>query len=105
VFVYGTDMTLAAGTTTTTLQAIGNGTTDVPVKALLSGLKRDTTYYFQVVASNSGGTTRSAVLSFVTASSAAPPIAVTQLASAVTSTSATLNGSVNPEGSSTDVYF
>jgi hypothetical protein len=41
----------------------------------------------------------------VTGSTLAPPTATTQAATGVTATAATLNGSVNPEGSDTSVSF
>ena len=47
-------------------QDIGSGTTAVPVSASLSGLTAGTTYYFQVLASNSAGTSQGAILSFTT---------------------------------------
>lgn len=68
-FVYGTSPTLASGTTTTPSQAIGNGTSDVSVNAAISGLQPTTTYYFEVVATYSGGTIDGSILSFTTASS------------------------------------
>ena len=54
--VYGTNPTLTMGTTTATVQSIGSGTGTVSVTAPLTGLEPGTTYYFQVVASSSGGT-------------------------------------------------
>ncbi len=101
-FVYGTDSTLSTGTTTTTAQAIGSGTTAAAVNAPLTGLTPKTTYFFQVVATNAVGRTDGAILSFTTALA---PTATTQAATNVTSTAATLNGSVNPNGSSTDTLF
>ena len=63
--------------------------------AALTGLQPGTRYYDQVVATSVGGTTAGTILSFTTL---APPAATTQAATAVTDTTATLNGSVNPQG-------
>ncbi len=104
-FVYGTSPTLASGTTTTTAQSIGAGTSAVAVAAPLPGLASNTTYYFRVVATNSAGTTSGAILSFTTGNFATAPIATTMAATALTTTTATLNASVNPEGSATTALF
>ncbi len=66
-FVYGTSPSLSTGTTTTTAQSIGGGTSAVPVTAPLTGLTPNTTYYFEVTATNAGGTTTGSILSFTTA--------------------------------------
>src|SRR5208282_3115266 len=100
-FVYGTDPTLTTGTTTTAPQAIASVGTPVPVTAALTGLQSGTTYYDEVEATNAGGTTIGPILSFTTLG----PSAVTQAATGVTGTTATLNGSVNPQGSATTVSF
>ena len=101
-FVYGTDSTLTTGTSTTPAQDIGNGTSDVALTAAISSLTPGKTYYYEVVATNSLGTTDGQIISFTTP---APAVATTQAASNVTSTTATLNGSVNPEGNETTVSF
>jgi hypothetical protein len=75
----------------------------VAVTAGLSSLLPGTTYYYEVVATNSVGTTVGTMGSFTTA--AAAPLATTQGASNVMTTTAALNGSVNPEGSATSVSF
>jgi phosphodiesterase/alkaline phosphatase D-like protein len=95
------------GTTTsygshTTSQNAGSGTTSVAVSANLSGLKPGTTYHYRLVATNSAGTSRGADAILTTASA---PVAVTGSASAITATSAMLNGTVNPDGRDTAWYF
>jgi len=102
-FVYGTDPALTTGTTTTTLEAIGSGTIPVAVTAPVTGLVPGTTYYGQVVATSPGGTTDGTITSFTTLVVVAPT--ATTDAAGYTSTAATLNGSVNPEGSDTTVTF
>ncbi len=104
-FVFGTDPTLTSGTSTTAVTAIGSETSDLAEATPLSGLTPNTKYYFEVVATNAGGTTHGAIVSFTTTTPALPPTVTTQAASAITSTGATLNGSVNPNGSSTDTFF
>ncbi len=93
------------GATTTPQNDIGAGTTTVPFSANIAGLTANTTYYYQEVASNSVGTSMGAILSFTTPASAQAPTVTTGPASAVTSNSATLGGTVNPNGSDTHIWF
>jgi hypothetical protein len=65
-FVYGTSPTLASGTTTTSSQSIGSGTSAVAVTAPITGLTTGTKYYFEVKASNTGGPNTGSILSFTT---------------------------------------
>jgi hypothetical protein len=88
------------GTTTsygsrTAVNSAGSGTTNVAVSATLTNLAAGTTYHYRVVATSSAGTSRGADGIFVTSS---PPGAVTGSASNVTVTSATLHGTVDPNG-------
>ena len=98
-FEYG--KTTTYGTKTGTTNA-GAGTTSTSVSFALTGLTAGTTYHYRLVASNSGGAIQGADGIFTTS---AAPAAVTGAASNVTSTSATLNGTVNPNGRSTTWYF
>jgi phosphodiesterase/alkaline phosphatase D-like protein len=66
-------------------------------------LSPNTTYHYRVVAENSSGTTYGADMTFTTLSP--PPLAITEAASAIGVDSATLNGTVNPQDSSTTVTF
>jgi hypothetical protein len=102
-FLYGTSSTLA-GASQTTSQAL-SGTTAIPVTANLTGLNASTTYYFQAVAHNSVNTTKGAINSFTTAAVPLAPSTTTGPASAVTDRTATLNGTVNPNGEDTRVWF
>jgi hypothetical protein len=103
MFVYGTDPTLTTATTTTAAQAIGSGTSAVPVSAALSGLQPGTTYYDKVIATSAGGTASGSIMSFTTP---VPPTGTsTSAATSVTDTTATLSGNVNPAGSATTVSF
>ena len=101
-FRYGTDPTLAVGTDTAG-QALGSGTSAVAMNQAIAGLLPQTLYYFRATATNALGTTDDGILSFTTP--AVPPSVVTLPATAVVPTGALLNGSVNPNGYSTDVHF
>ena len=83
----------------------GSGASPVAVSAKLQGLSLNTSYYFRIVATNPGGTskdTRGQV--FTTLPN--PPVAVTAAASSPTQTSATLNGTVDPNGGTvSDCHF
>jgi hypothetical protein len=77
----------------------------VAVSAAISGLAPGTKYYYEVEATNAGGTTDGLILSFTTTPPLTAPAAATQAATAITITTATLNASVDPEGSATTVSF
>ena len=80
----------------------GSGSANVAVSRALSGLASGTTYHYRVVATNGAGTSRGADGIFTTS---AAPAAVTGAATGVTPTTATLNGSVDPNGRATTWYF
>jgi lysophospholipase L1-like esterase len=104
-FEYGTDSNLTTFTATTP-QPLAAGFTGQGVTAPLSGLIPGTTYYFRVAATNSAGTSKGLIVSFNTvAQPPTPPTVVTTAATSVTSSGATLNGTVNPNGLATDAYF
>lgn len=92
---YGT--TPAYGSRTGARSA-GNGTAQVDVTEQLRGLTTGATYHYRVVATNGTGTARGADLTFTTK---AAPAVVTSPASALGPTSATVAGTVDPNGSST----
>jgi hypothetical protein len=96
---YGT--TTSYGSATASI-SVGSGTSATVVSANLTGLKAGTTYHYRVVATNSAGTTHGS--DGILTTSAAPQ-AVTGSATSVTTSSATLNGTVNPNGRATTWYF
>ena len=79
------------------------GTSNTAETGALTSLAPNTEYFFQIEATNSAGTTYGSVLNFTTL--AAPPMAITNAATSVTGSAATLNGSVNAEDSSTTVSY
>ena len=82
--------------------SVGSGSANVAVSRALSGLASGTTYHYRVVATNGAGTSRGADGIFATS---AAPAAVTGSATNVTTSSATLNGTVDPNGRATAWYF
>jgi hypothetical protein len=96
---YGTSTTY--GSTTSSMSA-GSGSSDVDVSANLTGLKAGTTYHYRIAATNADGTSHGNDAVFTTLT---PPDAVTGTASSVTTSSATLNGTVDANGRATTFYF
>ncbi len=90
-FEYGADtgygMTVAAD------QGLVSGTDPTAVSAAISGLTLGNIYHYRVVGVNANGTTHGTNMIFTTTNGAG---AETGAASALTTTSATLNGTVNP---------
>jgi hypothetical protein len=100
-FQYGT--TIGYGHTTTSQTKTGD--TYQSVSANISGLAANTTYHFRTVAMNSAGTRYGADRTFTTLSATGPPVVITNPATNVTSSLATLNGTVDPHGLTTSVHF
>jgi len=100
-FQYGT--TTNYGLTTATQSKTGN--TYLNVTANIGGLTASTTYHFRIVATNSGGTRYGSDRTFTTLSATGPPVVITNPATNIATNTATLNGTVDPHGLSTTVYF
>ena len=100
-FQYGT--TTSYGLTTAIQNKTGN--TYQNVVAVIGGLSASTTYHFRMVATNSSGTRYGSDRTFTTLSATGPPVAITNPATNVARSSATLNGSVDPHGLTTTVQF
>jgi tetratricopeptide (TPR) repeat protein len=75
------------------------------VAANISGLAASTTYHFRIVATNSAGTRYGADQTFTTLAPTGFPVVITNPATLVGIFSARLNGSVDPHGLTTTVYF
>jgi subtilisin family serine protease len=100
-FEYG--LTNAYGSNVPCASAPGSGTSPVAVSAAITGLSANATYHVRVVATSAGGTSRGVDQQFTTLPN--PPRAPTvgtSAASSVTQTTATLNGTVNPNGEAVD---
>jgi plastocyanin len=100
-FQYGT--TTSYGLTTAPQTQTGN--TFRNVSANISSLTASTTYHFRIVASNADGTSFGGDRTFTTLTATGPPVVTTNPATNVTTSSATLNGSLDPHGLTTTVYF
>ena len=99
-FQWGT--TTAYGSSTQPID-IGSGLSSVNVADALIGIFANTTYHFRIVANNDSGMTFGNDQSFTTP--CGPPTALTNPATDIDFASATLNGTVNPNGLSTDIHF
>ncbi len=98
-FEYGTS---ASYGTKTPAKSAGSATTARAESAAVSGLQTGRVYHFRIVASSDAGTTTGKDATFTTSSA---PAVVTDDASSVTPTSATLRGSLTPNGLSTTRWF
>jgi hypothetical protein len=100
-FNYG--LTTSYGNTVTGIPSPVGGTINTSVSANITGLQCGTLYHFRAKGVNSSGTAYGNDMTFTTPSTV--PIATTNAASGISMTGATLNGTVNPECSSSDVVF
>jgi hypothetical protein len=75
------------------------------VAAPIVSLAASTTYHFRIVATNNTGTRYGADGTFTTLAATGFPVVISNLATLVDRFSATLNGSVDPHGLTTTVYF
>jgi hypothetical protein len=80
----------------------GSGAATVNITSNLSSLKPGSTYHYRVVASNSAGTAHGSDAVFTTLT---PPGATTAAATGIGTTTATLNGTVDPNSRDTTFYF
>lgn len=100
-FDYG--LTVAYGTTVPGIPSPVSGGTVTSVSSAITGLMPGVIYHFRVNATNSVGTSYGIDMTFTTL--AAPPTVATTSATAVTTSAATLNGTINANGASTTVTF
>ena len=100
-FQYGTTTSYGLNTANQSF----SGSTTQSVAANISGLSASTTYHFRIVGTNSSGTYYGADRIFTTLSAIGPPVVTTNPATLIASFSATLNGTVDPHGLTTTVYF
>jgi Hypothetical glycosyl hydrolase family 15 len=83
---------------------IGSGTVTAGFSTSLTGLTANTVYHWSTQAINANGTTNGADQAFTTQAAAAPTV-VTNAATGLTTTAATLNGTVNPNSTATTYQF
>jgi phosphodiesterase/alkaline phosphatase D-like protein len=100
-FEYGTTTSYGQTISANPSPVTGNSITNV--SATITGLNEGTTYHYRVKAVNSIGTAEGSDMTFTT--SGQVPVAITQAATNINTTQATLNGIVNANYSSTSVTF
>jgi hypothetical protein len=100
-FQYGP--TTSYGSTTPVQTQTGN--TFRNISANITGLMANHDYHFRIVAHNGAGTRFGSDRTFTTLTVTGPPVVTTSPATNVTSSSATLNGSLDPHGLTTSVHF
>ncbi len=96
----------------TAKQTVGSGRMAVLAPGYITGLTKDTTYYYRLVAENQYGKSTGDQLTLRTSASAPAtpvvgkvPTAKTFPATAISKTSASLRGEVNPNSSATQYWF
>jgi hypothetical protein len=100
-FQYGT--TTSYGSTVSIAGQSGDGVRSI--QAALPNLQPGTTYHYRVVGTNSGGTVSGADRTVTTTVPAVPAAVVTGFAFGITGTTASVYGSVDPNGSPNTVSF
>ena len=96
---YGTSISYGSKTSSA---SAGSGASSQAVSAGLSGLKTGTTYHYRVVATSGSGTSHGGDAVFTTL---VPPDVSTGAATGITASSATLTGSIDPNGRATTYFF
>jgi uncharacterized protein (TIGR02145 family) len=100
-FEYG--LTTAYGSSSTATQSPVTGNSNTNVSATLSGLATGTTFHYRVIATNSLGSTTGNDMTFTTLG--AIPSASTTAVTSISTSGATINGTVNANLLSTTVIF
>jgi hypothetical protein len=106
---FSTDVTFEYGKTTgygssiAASQSPVTGSNTTVVNVTLTGLNSNTTYHYRTVAANCGGTVTGTDQMFTTTCTL--PSAITGTASAITSNSATISGTVNANNAASIVIF
>lgn len=100
-FEYGTTTSLGTSTPTISIDYLS---TNLHIQHTLYNLQPNTKYYFRAYASNSMGQTQGSRKYFWTDDGGAP-IVTTGDANPIESTTATINGTINPQGLITTYFF
>ena len=103
-FEYGTSQDLG---NTTAFQSAGSGTTYATAAISITDLQPSTKYFFRLNAQNQYGTINGAILNFTTQGPPAPtaPSADTKAPTGITTSTAVLRGTLNPNGAVTTYWF
>lgn len=101
IFEYGTDGNSFPDTVAAN-PGLAGGKIDTPVSATVAGLAKGTTYFYRMVAANAAGTTVTGAVSFNTLTE---PTATVAGAVPLSTTSARVTGTLNAQGSLTEVVF
>ena len=106
-YEFGTAETLGEDTTK---QNIGNGFITIPATGYITGLVKNTRYFFRLTAQNQYGTVSGAVYSFKTSEGTPVPVgriptATTLDAKLITRTGASMYGEVTPNQAKTQFWF
>ena len=101
-FTYGLQPDLSGATTTIDAGQV-SGSTPTAVQVAITGLVPGSTYYFRADAVSTSGRVNGAITSFVTLGGT--PVVTSGTASAVTSDSATLSGTVGANSVATQAFF
>ena len=104
-FEYGTEAENYSSSTPE--QDAGAGTSSMAVSASVTGLQPGTTYHYRVIATSGTGIVAGEDKTFATTGKppSPPPTVTTEGASGVGTQTATLNGTVNPNGLDAHYYF
>lgn len=102
-FVYASNPALS-GSKSSAVYSLGPATNSIPVGIAIAGLSAGSTYYYQLKASNSLGTSTGSTLSFTTLPAVKPPSVTTGPATS-TSSGASVSSTVNPNGAATQSWF
>src|SRR3989344_5727483 len=91
-------------------QGVGSGYTSIPAPDYITGLSKDTTYYFRLVAENQFGRAAGTQYAFRTTLNTPPPVGSAPLvksvaANGISRTTANLNGEVTPNKAATQYWF
>jgi hypothetical protein len=101
VFNYG--LTTSYGNSQEAVPATVSGNVDTDISAAITGLSPNKTYHYEAVGYGAGGYVSGGDLQFTT--DIAPPIVATETATMVSGATAMLNGTVNANNLSSDVFF
>jgi len=85
--------------------AVGTGNSDLQTKTSIAGLTPGKTYHYRTCGTNCAGIAYGSDLVLTTLTTDVAPAVTTLAASQVASTSAVLNGTANPNGGATLVWF